>query len=56
MSEESNTPEPTDEQTPPPSPAPDAGNYTKEQKDKKLIAGLLGIFLGAFGIHKFYWG
>jgi TM2 domain-containing membrane protein YozV len=24
--------------------------------DKKIAAGLLGIFLGAFGIHKFYLG
>jgi TM2 domain-containing membrane protein YozV len=61
MSEESSTPEPTDQQTPPapetpPAPAPAASGYTKEQKDKKLIAGLLGIFLGGFGVHKFYLG
>lgn len=43
MSEESFTP-----------PSPSA--FTKEQKDKKLVAGLLGIFLGAFGVHKFYLG
>lgn len=24
--------------------------------EKKLIAGLLGIFLGGFGVHKFYLG
>lgn len=24
--------------------------------DKKLIAGLLGILLGGFGVHKFYLG
>jgi TM2 domain-containing membrane protein YozV len=30
--------------------------YSKEQIDKKLIAGLLGIFLGGLGIHKFYLG
>ncbi len=24
--------------------------------NKKLVAGLLGIFLGAFGVHKFYLG
>lgn len=30
--------------------------YSKEQKDKKLIAGILAILLGAFGIHKFYLG
>ena len=61
MSEESSTPEPTDQQTPPapdtpPAPTPAASGYTKEQKDKKLIAGLLGIFLGGFGVHKFYLG
>lgn len=43
MSEESFTP-------------PPASVYTKEQKDKKLVAGLLGIFLGGFGVHKFYLG
>lgn len=43
MSEESNS-----------NPAPPA--YSKEQIDKKLIAGLLGIFLGGLGIHKFYLG
>lgn len=31
-------------------------NQLKEAKDKKLIAGLLGIFLGGFGVHKFYLG
>ena len=61
MSEESSTPEPTDQQTPPAqdtpaAPAPAASGYTKEQKDKKLIAGLLGIFLGGLGVHKFYLG
>ena len=30
--------------------------YTKEQKDKKLVAGLLAILLGSFGVHKFYLG
>ena len=29
---------------------------SEELKKKKLIAGLLGIFLGAFGAHKFYLG
>ncbi|MEP2776899.1 MAG: TM2 domain-containing protein [Luteolibacter sp.] len=42
------------EETPTPSPAAPA--YTKEQKDKKLIAGLLAILLGGFGVHKFYLG
>lgn len=58
MSEESPTPESTDPQTPPPAPSPasNAGAYTKEQKDKKLVAGLLGILLGGFGVHKFYLG
>lgn len=30
--------------------------YTAEQKSKKLVAGILGILLGGFGIHKFYLG
>lgn len=30
--------------------------YSKEQTDKKLIAGLLGILLGSLAIHKFYLG
>jgi TM2 domain-containing membrane protein YozV len=36
-----------------------ASAYTKEQKDKKMIAGLiavLGIVYGGWGIHKFYLG
>ena len=41
------------EETPTPAPTP---TYTKEQTDKKLVAGLLGIFLGAFGVHKFFLG
>lgn len=63
MSEESPTPESPAPQIPPvqaaaPTPAA-ATAYTKEQKDKKLIAGLLGvssIVWGGFGIHKFYLG
>jgi TM2 domain-containing membrane protein YozV len=47
MSEESSTPSSTTPTTP---------GFTKEQKDKKLIAGLLGILLGGLGIHKFYLG
>lgn len=33
-------------------------NQTKPQggSDKKLVAGLLGILLGTFAIHKFYLG
>jgi len=52
-----NTPPPTPQapmnQTPPPP------NYTGQPipgADKKILAGLLGIFLGAFGIHKFVLG
>jgi TM2 domain-containing membrane protein YozV len=34
-----------------------AGDYSKsEVGSKKLMAGLLGIFLGALGIHKFVLG
>ncbi|MGJ8642630.1 MAG: TM2 domain-containing protein [Luteolibacter sp.] len=39
-----------------PTPPPAASAYTKEQKDKKLVAGLLGILLGGFGVHKFFLG
>jgi TM2 domain-containing membrane protein YozV len=56
MSEESNTPAP--ESATPPTPPP-AQAFSKEQTDKKLIAGLLGlssIIWGGFGIHKFYLG
>ncbi len=34
-------------------PQPPAGGY---QQKEKLVAGLLGIFLGSFGIHNFYLG
>ena len=27
-----------------------------ENQKSKMVAGLLGIFLGAFGVHKFYLG
>ena len=33
-----------------------ASGYSQEQKSKKLVAGLLGILLGGFGVHKFYLG
>ena len=33
-----------------------AENDLTEVSNKKLAAGLLGIFLGAFGIHKFVLG
>lgn len=33
----------------------DKGGYIMQSKDK-IAAGLLGIFLGALGIHKFYLG
>ena len=58
MSEESPTPEsPTPPLQPAPTPAPQpASGFTKEQKDKKIIAGILGILIGWLGIHKFYLG
>ncbi|MFD2255549.1 TM2 domain-containing protein [Luteolibacter algae] len=46
MSEET-----TNQSVPPTPPA-----YTKEQKDKKLLAGILGILLGWTGAHKFILG
>ena len=63
MSEETPTPDtpPAPEQTPPPAPLPESPPaadtvYPKEQTDKKMIAGILAILLGAFGVHKFYLG
>jgi TM2 domain-containing membrane protein YozV len=44
----------SEDSTPPPTPA--APTYSKEQIDKKLISGLLGILLGGLGVHKFYLG
>ena len=47
----------SEESTPPPTSAPPAApSYSKEQTDKKLISGLLGILLGGLGVHKFYLG
>ncbi|HVS03221.1 MAG TPA: TM2 domain-containing protein [Thermoanaerobaculia bacterium] len=40
----------TEPTTTPPAAAKPAGT------DKKTIAGILGILLGAFGVHKFYLG
>lgn len=42
--------------SPPPPPAVEPTAYTKEQKDKKLISGILAILLGWLGVHKFYLG
>jgi len=32
------------------------GEVKMENQKSKMVAGLLGIFLGAFGVHKFYLG
>jgi TM2 domain-containing membrane protein YozV len=62
MSEESSTPEssaPPEQPTTPPVQQPTTtapAAYTKEQKDKKMISGILAILLGSFGIHKFVLG
>jgi TM2 domain-containing membrane protein YozV len=37
---------------PPPTPAP----FPDVKPKEKLVAGLLGIFLGSLGIHRFYLG
>ncbi|WP_122820819.1 TM2 domain-containing protein [Varibaculum vaginae] len=37
-----------------PMPNPAAGQYPNQKS--KLVAGLLGIFLGGFGVHNFYLG
>lgn len=31
-------------------------NYEYSEEKNKIVAGLLAIFLGGFGIHKFYLG
>ena len=51
MSEETPQSPVPQQQTPPP---PSGGQIPGA--DKKLVAGLLGILIGAFGIHKFYLG
>lgn len=51
MSEEQPT-----QSAPPQSPPPAAPQGQIPGADKKILAGLLGIFLGAFGIHKFVLG
>jgi len=39
------------------SPVPPASpDVVAQAKDKKMVAGILGILLGCFGIHKFYLG
>jgi TM2 domain-containing membrane protein YozV len=54
-------PAPQDE-TPPPAPVgspaspPQGGTAPVPGADKKMLAGLLAIFLGAFGVHKFILG
>ena len=37
-------------------PPPAGGGAPQDVSQKKLIAGLLGILLGGFGVHKFYLG
>ena len=37
-------------------PSPYQKDYSGGQQKSKLVAGLLGIFLGAYGIHNFYLG
>ena len=40
----------------PPSPAPSPYGVAPYEPKQKLVAGLLGIFIGGFGIHSFYLG
>lgn len=42
--------------SPPPIPPPDGGYVPPPADNKKLAAGLCGILLGAFGVHKFILG
>ena len=37
-------------------PPPQSQSTTTEVPKSKMVAGLLGIFLGAFGVHNFYLG
>lgn len=37
-------------------PNPQAINYGNEELKSKIVAGLLGIFLGYLGVHNFYLG
>jgi TM2 domain-containing membrane protein YozV len=41
--------------TPPPAGGP-PGGLPPDIANKKMVAGLLGILLGGFGVHKFYLG
>jgi len=49
------TPQPEAPQQASPTPPPPAGGQIPGA-EKKLVAGLLGILIGALGIHKFYLG
>jgi TM2 domain-containing membrane protein YozV len=52
-------PAPAAEETPPPAPAASpapAPAPASAGKDKKMLAGILGIVLGAYGVHKFILG
>ncbi|NJM38401.1 MAG: TM2 domain-containing protein [Akkermansiaceae bacterium] len=47
------------DQTPHQSPQPPLNSPTPNQipgAEKKMVAGILGILLGCFGVHKFYLG
>jgi len=51
--------EPTYQPIQPPTPLyaqPQTDDWQKAGADKKIIAGILGIVVGAFGIHKFVLG
>lgn len=53
-------PPPTYQESPPPAPAPAASSVPptsgSSAKDKKMLAGILAIVLGAYGVHKFVLG
>ena len=50
------TQQPQDVQQPPMGGAPMMNGQPPVEQKSKLAAGLLGIFLGAFGVHNFYLG
>ena len=42
--------------TPPPTQGGPPGGLPPDISNRKMVAGLLGILLGGFGVHKFYLG
>ena len=56
MSEEENSPPAPEPGAPEAPPTPSSPSAQPAGADKKVLAGILGILLGAFGVHKFVLG